>query len=64
MPYFSTIVDLAPTFLAIAGLSKPAVMDGRSLLPLLLSEGAEASYKLQVTTYNFTSYNLRLTTYK
>ena len=32
----ATLVDLAPTFLALAGIAKPTSMDGRSLLPLLL----------------------------
>ena len=36
MPHFSSVVDLAPTFLSLAGLPKPPAMDGRSLLPLLL----------------------------
>ncbi len=31
-------IDLAPTWLEAAGLTPPAVMDGRSLLPLLKSE--------------------------
>ena len=33
----ATLVDLAPTFLAMAGISKPASMDGRSLLGLLVN---------------------------
>ena len=34
----ATLVDLAPTFLSLAGIAKPAAMDGRSLLPLLIDE--------------------------
>merc|ERR1711918_178519 len=32
-----TQVDLAPTFLALAGLDKPPVMDGKSITPFLLA---------------------------
>jgi len=35
----ATQVDLAPTFLGIAGLGKTAVMDGKSLVPLLVTSG-------------------------
>ena len=35
-------VDMAPTFLGIAGLPKPATMDGHSILPLLVSSDAAA----------------------
>ncbi len=37
---FVNLMDLAPTFLEIAGLSPPACMTGRSLLPLLSSDQA------------------------
>ena len=37
----ATQVDLAPTFLGIAGLGKTAVMDGKSLLPLLVEGEAK-----------------------
>ena len=37
---FVSLIDLAPTFLEVAGLEPPATMDGRSLLPLLRSEAS------------------------
>jgi hypothetical protein len=36
-PYPATQVDLAPTFLGLAGLSVPQYMDGKSLVPLLVT---------------------------
>jgi len=45
----ATQVDMAPTFLGIAGLPKPATMDGHSLLPLLVSATAmEESEELPI----------------
>ncbi|MCA8953763.1 MAG: sulfatase [Planctomycetes bacterium] len=35
---FVSLVDLAPTFLALAGVDAPAEMNGRSLLPILEAE--------------------------
>ena len=34
----STQVDIAPTFLGLAGVTKPADMDGKSLLPHLVAD--------------------------
>ena len=34
----ATQVDIAPTFLGLAGVAKPSQMDGKSLVPLLLAE--------------------------
>ena len=39
-PYLGTQVDLAPTWLGLAGLPKPPTMDGRSIAPLLLEADA------------------------
>lgn len=36
---FVSLIDLAPTFLEVAQVRRPREMSGRSLLPLLLSEG-------------------------
>lgn len=37
---FVSLIDLAPTFLEVAGAVKPAHMIGRSLLPILSAEGS------------------------
>ena len=37
-----TNVDYAPTWLAMAGIPTPPTMDGRSILPQLIPESAEA----------------------
>ena len=37
-PYAATQVDLGVTFLALAGIPKPEAMDGKSLVPLLVTE--------------------------
>jgi N-sulfoglucosamine sulfohydrolase len=37
---FVSLTDLAPTFVAAAGLKPPEAMTGRSLLPILTAEGA------------------------
>jgi len=41
-PQPATVVDLAPTFLEIAGVPKPASLDGKSLLPLLRGDADAA----------------------
>tara|TARA_R110002072_G_scaffold165152_1_gene318331 strand:- start:152 stop:709 length:558 start_codon:yes stop_codon:yes gene_type:complete len=50
---FSFVTDLAPTVVELAGISSPADMDGRSLLPLLTGKasrvyGAEEPVGLEV----------------
>lgn len=40
-PFLGTNVDIAPTWLGLAGLSRPASMDGRSIAPLLIDGGDE-----------------------
>ena len=37
----ATQVDLAPTFLGLAGLDKPARFDGKSLVPILVSDSGK-----------------------
>ena len=47
----ATQVDMAPTFLGLAGIPKPAQMDGKSLVPLLISaEAAAAGLELSEST--------------
>ena len=41
MAFPGTQVDIAPTFLGLAGLPATAVMDGRSIVPLLLSSRSD-----------------------
>ena len=43
MPYIATFVDLAPTFLDIAGVEVPEQMDGKSMLPLLKANDKAAA---------------------
>jgi len=40
LEHLGTNVDLAPTFLALAGISTPASMDGRSMLSFLIPDAA------------------------
>eukprot|EP00039_Didymoeca_costata_P023174 m.6236 g.6236 ORF g.6236 m.6236 type:complete len:612 (-) comp3504_c0_seq2:19-1854(-) len=40
LPNIGTQVDLGPTFLGLAGLDTPSIMDGRSIVPLLTDENA------------------------
>lgn len=46
---FVSLTDLAPTFLEAAGLPVPAVMTGRSLLPILLGERDEIDRSFVLT---------------
>ena len=43
----ATQVDLAPTWLGLAGLPQPAAMDGKSLAPLLV-DSTEATKKAMI----------------
>ena len=47
----ATQVDMAPTFLGIAGLPKPATMDGHSILPLLVPTTEELPIPHSVATH-------------
>ncbi|KAL1520140.1 hypothetical protein AB1Y20_023612 [Prymnesium parvum] len=47
MAYPATMVDLAPTFLSIAGVTPPATMDGRSLLPLFVEDRGDGRRPLE-----------------
>jgi len=38
-----TQVDIAPTFLGLAGIPKPALMDGKSIVPFLVTEEEQTS---------------------
>ena len=52
-PYLGTQVDIAPTWLGLAGLPKPSTMDGKSIAPLLLDSndsGLPAQTKKHVQT--------------
>ena len=40
-----TLVDLAPTFLGLAGIPTPGNMDGRSLVPLLIDGGSGGTHR-------------------
>jgi len=49
MPHAATFVDLAPTFLDIAGVALPEAMDGKSMLPLFHGDQAVAqSWRTEV----------------
>eukprot|EP00511_Aplanochytrium_stocchinoi_P000535 CAMPEP_0204841948 /NCGR_PEP_ID=MMETSP1346-20131115/44320_1 /ASSEMBLY_ACC=CAM_ASM_000771 /TAXON_ID=215587 /ORGANISM="Aplanochytrium stocchinoi, Strain GSBS06" /LENGTH=416 /DNA_ID=CAMNT_0051980459 /DNA_START=976 /DNA_END=2223 /DNA_ORIENTATION=+ len=48
--YPATQVDLAPTFLGLAGIKKPWYMDGKSLVPLLLRKTAHDYHSVSVWT--------------
>ena len=46
LDWLGTQVDLAPTILGLAGIATPNDMDGRSIVPLLVSEAAAAEQGL------------------
>ena len=47
----ATQVDMAPTFLSLAGLQKPPEMDGKSFLPLLVDESNLAALPASTAQY-------------
>jgi N-acetylglucosamine-6-sulfatase len=49
-PFLGTNVDIAPTWLGMAGLPRPATMDGRSILPLLI-DGSDANVPTQTRNH-------------
>lgn len=49
-------VDLAPTFLDLAGVEGPAEMDGRSFLPLLTAEAPDPAWRDEFTYLYFWEY--------
>ena len=50
LPLFATNVDLAPTWLALAGIAAPPTMDGRSFLPWIVSRAPDKRAELMPAT--------------